>query len=72
VFAACTHPVLSGKAIERINDSNLSKLIVTDTLPLTTATQKIEVDSVAHIFAEAMKRTFKHMSISSLFDIDKG
>jgi ribose-phosphate pyrophosphokinase len=72
VFAACTHPVLSGKAIDRINASNLNKLIVTDTLPVSSATHKIEVDSVAHIFAEAMKRTFKHMSISSLFDIDKG
>ena len=72
VFAACTHPVLSGAATDRINKSNLSKLIVTDTLPLRKDTQKIEVDSVAHIFSEAMKRTFKHMSISSLFDVDKG
>ena len=71
VFAACTHPVLSGAATDRINKSNLSKLIVTDTLPLRKGTQKIEVDSVAHIFSEAMKRTFKHMSISSLFDVDK-
>lgn len=72
VFAACTHPVLSGNAVERINTSLISKVIVTDTLPVKTPSPKIEVDSVAHIFAEAMKRTFKHMSISSLFDIDKG
>ncbi|MBM2840023.1 MAG: ribose-phosphate pyrophosphokinase [Bacteroidetes bacterium] len=72
VFAACTHPVLSGNAVERINTSHISKVIVTDTLPVKTPSSKIEVDSVAHIFAEAMKRTFKHMSISSLFDIDKG
>jgi ribose-phosphate pyrophosphokinase len=72
VYAACTHPVLSGSAIERINNSKLSKILVTDTLPLKIQSPKIEIDSVAHIFAEAMKRTFKHMSISSLFDIDKG
>jgi ribose-phosphate pyrophosphokinase len=72
VYAACTHPVLSGPAIERINGSGLTKMIVTDTLPLSTASPVIEVESVAHVFAEAMKRTFKHMSISSLFDIDKG
>ncbi len=72
VFAACTHPVLSGSAIARINKSNLSKLLVTDTLPINVPSSKIEVESVSHIFAEAMKRTFKHMSISSLFDIDKG
>jgi ribose-phosphate pyrophosphokinase len=72
VFAACTHPVLSGNAVERINTSNLSRVIVTDTLPVRVSSPKIEIDSVAHIFAEAIKRTFKHMSISSLFDIDKG
>jgi ribose-phosphate pyrophosphokinase len=72
VYAACTHPVLSGPAVERINGSGLTKMIVTDTLPLTMASGVIEVESVAHVFAEAMKRTFKHMSISSLFDIDKG
>lgn len=72
IYAACTHPVLSGSAIERINGSKLSKILVTDTIPLRVPSQKIEIDSVAHIFAEAMKRTFKHMSISSLFDVDKG
>ena len=72
IFAACTHPVFSGKSVERINNSKLSKILVTDTLPITTQSSKIETESVAHIFSEAMKRTFKHMSISSLFDIDKG
>lgn len=72
IFAACTHPVLSGNAVERLNSSNLSKIVVTDTLPLAIPSHKIEVDSVAHIFSEAIKRTFKHMSISSLFDVDKG
>ena len=72
IFAACTHPVLSGNAVQRINKSKLSKILVTDTIPVKVASQKIEIDSVAHIFSEAIKRTFKHMSISSLFDVDKG
>ena len=72
VYAACTHPVLSGKAIERINSSRLERLVVTDTLPLATTSPKIEVESVSLIFAEAIKRSFGNMSISSLFDIDKG
>jgi ribose-phosphate pyrophosphokinase len=71
VYAACTHPVLSGKAFERINGSRIEKLMVTDSIPLKKASPKIEVDSVAYIFAEAIKRTFYHRSISSLFDVDK-
>jgi ribose-phosphate pyrophosphokinase len=72
VYAACTHAVLSGNAVERIEKSGLSKMIVTDSLPIRQKSSKIVVESVANIFAEAMKRTFKHMSISSLFDVDKG
>ncbi len=72
VFAAATHPVLSGKAMERINNSNLKKMVVTDTLPLRVDSKKIEVETIAQLFAEAIKRTYKHQSISSLFDIDKG
>ncbi len=72
VFAACTHPLLSGNAVERMNNSTLSRIVVTDTIPLRVTSQKIEVESVAHIFSEAIKRTFKHLSISSLFDVDKG
>ncbi len=72
VYAACTHAVLSGKAVERINNSDLKRIVVTDSLPINGDCPKIEVESVAWIFAEAMKRTFKHKSISSLFDVDKG
>jgi ribose-phosphate pyrophosphokinase len=72
VFAAATHPVLSGKAMERINGSKLKKMVVTDTLPLRVDSPRIEVESIAQLFAEAIKRTYKHQSISSLFDIDKG
>jgi ribose-phosphate pyrophosphokinase len=72
VYAACTHPVFSGKAIERINDSGIEKITVTDSLPLREPSPKIELESVAYIFAEAIKRSYNHQSISSLFDIDKG
>jgi ribose-phosphate pyrophosphokinase len=72
VFAACTHAVFSGKAVERIESSNLSRIVVTDSLPVRLRSPKVVELSVAGIFAEAMKRTFKHMSISSLFDVDKG
>jgi ribose-phosphate pyrophosphokinase len=72
VYAACTHPVLSGPAIQRIESSGLRKVVVTDTILLPRQSPKIEVQSVSRIFAEAMRRTFRHMSISSLFDVDKG
>jgi len=71
VYAACTHPVLSGKAFDRIEGSRIEKLLVTDSIPLKKTSKKIEVDSVAYIFSEAIKRTFHHRSISSLFDVDK-
>jgi ribose-phosphate pyrophosphokinase len=72
VYAACTHAVLSGNALTRITESALKKLVVTDSLTLHGVCPKVQVESVAWIFAEAMKRTFKHKSISSLFDVDKG
>lgn len=72
IYSACTHPVLSGSARERIEKSELKKMIVTDTLPCAERSSKIEVETVSHLFAEAIKRTFKHLSISSLFDVDKG
>ena len=72
VCAACTHAVLSGKAIERIDASRLTQVVVTDTLPLKVTSPKITVASVSRVFAEAIKRSYGHRSISSLFDIDKG
>jgi ribose-phosphate pyrophosphokinase len=71
VFAAATHPVLSGKAYDRIETSLLQGLLVTDTLTLKQPSSKFMVASVAPLFAEAIKRTFKYQSISSLFDVDK-
>ncbi len=72
VYAACTHAVFSGSALEKVERSNIKKIVVTDTLPLARRSSKVHVESVANLFSEAMKRTFKHMSISSLFDVDKG
>lgn len=70
IFAACTHPILSGKAVERINHSSLEKLIVTNTIPLknkTDTTDKFVVLSVAELFGEAILRINKGLSVSSLF-----
>jgi ribose-phosphate pyrophosphokinase len=72
VYGAVTHAILSGHAMERINDSSLKKLFVSDTLPLKSISKKIEVLSVAPVFAEAILRNNKNQSISSLFDIYKG
>jgi ribose-phosphate pyrophosphokinase len=71
VMAACTHPVLSGPARERIEESDLEKLIVTNTIPLSeemTAVRKMDVLSVAELFGEAIQRINQGRSVSSLFD----
>ncbi len=67
VRALCTHPVLSGKAYETIEASNLLELIVTDTIPLKQKTPKIRVLSTAKLFARAIRNTHEHRSISALF-----
>jgi len=70
IYACCTHPVLSGKAVERIKESPIEELIVTDTIPLSQQAQeceKIKVLSVAELFAEAIKRIHLNQSVSSLF-----
>jgi ribose-phosphate pyrophosphokinase len=70
ILAACTHPVLSGQAIERIEKSPLERMIVTDTIPLNSAAQacgKIDVLSVAELFGEAIRRINEGSSVSSLF-----
>ena len=70
VFACCSHAVLSGPAIERIQDSVIEELLVLDTVPLTPEKQidKIKVLSVAPIFAEAIDRIYEDVSVSPLFD----
>ena len=70
ILAACTHPVLSGQAIEKIEKSPLESLIVTDTIPLNPAARecrKITVLSVAELFGEAIRRINEGSSVSSLF-----
>jgi ribose-phosphate pyrophosphokinase len=71
VFGACTHPILSGAAYERLGKSKVQSVAVTDSLPLRQASQKIEILSSAKLFAEAIVRTHNNESISSLFDVDK-
>jgi ribose-phosphate pyrophosphokinase len=71
IYGACTHAVLSGEAIKRIEDSPLEMLIVSDTVPLRRKSPKIRVRSVDRVFAEAIKRTHEDKSISSLFDSEK-
>ncbi|MBI1995112.1 MAG: ribose-phosphate pyrophosphokinase [Deltaproteobacteria bacterium] len=70
ILGCCTHPVLSGPAIERIDESALEELIVTNTIPLAPEAKrcdKIKVLSVAHLIGEAVRRTHEEESISSLF-----
>jgi len=65
VKAMCTHAVLSGPAYERIENSSLEKLYVTDTIPLKQNSSKIEVISIASLFADVIKRVQNFESISS-------
>ncbi|GAB4334192.1 MAG: ribose-phosphate pyrophosphokinase [Flammeovirgaceae bacterium] len=67
VRAICTHPVLSGKAYERIENSALEEVVVTDTMPLRKECSKIKVLSVADLFAKAIRKINDNESISSLF-----
>jgi ribose-phosphate pyrophosphokinase len=70
VHASCSHPVLSGPAIERIEDSELKTLVVTDTIPLKKNAKdcnKIKVLSISELIGEAIIRSFKGDSVTSLF-----
>lgn len=69
VRAFCTHAVLSGPAFERIKNSNLTELVVTDTIPLKETSEKIRVLSVADLFSDVIKRLLNNESISSHFVI---
>ncbi|MHB8454889.1 MAG: ribose-phosphate pyrophosphokinase [Acidiferrobacterales bacterium] len=70
VVAYCTHPVLSGPAVDRIEKSQLDELVVTDTIPLrpeAKACRRIRQLSVAELLAETMRRIANDDSVSSLF-----
>jgi ribose-phosphate pyrophosphokinase len=70
VYAACTHPVLSGRAVERIAKSEIKEVVVTDSVPLNDgakATRKIKVLSVADLLARGIRSIHEETSISALF-----
>jgi len=70
VYAYCSHPVLSGKAIDNLNNSALDKLVVTDTIPLRDVAKtcaRIEVVSMASLMAEAIRRVSEEESLSEMF-----
>jgi len=70
VYAVCAHPVLSGPSIERIENSPLKALVVTDTIPLgenARSCKKIKVLSISELIGEAIVRSFRGDSVTSLF-----
>jgi ribose-phosphate pyrophosphokinase len=67
IRALITHPVLSGKAYENIENSVLEELIVCDTIPMKKESSKIKIISVAELFAVAIRNAFENKSITSLF-----
>ena len=70
VKACCTHPVLSGSAVERITESDLDEVVVTNSIPLgeeATACEKIRQISIAELLAESIRRIAEGDSVSSLF-----
>ncbi len=67
ILASCTHPLLSGPAYERLENSAIDRIFVTDTIPLVRPSEKITVLSVADVFAEAIVRIYTDESVSTLF-----
>lgn len=69
IYACATHPVLSGPAVERIDQSVIDELLVLDTVvvPAEKKSEKIKVMSVAPVFAEAIERVYEDLSVSTLF-----
>jgi len=70
VVAYCTHPVLSGKAVEKVGASVLDELVVTDTIPLRSdagACDRIRQLSIADMLAETMRRINMEESVSSIY-----
>ncbi len=75
VFAYCTHPILSGPAVERIASSKLDEVVITNTIPLSEAARackKIRQLSVAFLFAETIRRISDGESVTSLFAEQNG
>ncbi|NLK08569.1 MAG: ribose-phosphate pyrophosphokinase [Firmicutes bacterium] len=70
VYACCSHPVLSPPATERLAESPVKEVVVTNSIPLPAEKQleKVKVLSVASLFGEAIRRIFEELSVSKLFD----
>ncbi len=68
IYLACTHPILAGPAIERMQDRDIEELVVTDTIPIKNHLKKIKVLSLSPLLAEAIKRIHNAESVSSLFE----
>jgi ribose-phosphate pyrophosphokinase len=67
IRAFCTHPILSGNAMERINNSAIEELVVTDSVPITAHSDKIKVLSISGIFANTIRAVNTNQSISTHF-----
>ena len=68
VMACCTHPVLSGPAIERLRNGAIDELIVSDTIPVCNDCEKIKVLSTAKLLGEVIRRVQNNESVNSLFE----
>ncbi|WP_405379861.1 ribose-phosphate diphosphokinase [Phascolarctobacterium sp.] len=73
IYACCTHPILTDPALSRIAQSDITELVVTNTIPLAPAKKhpKIKVLSIAPILAETILRIYNDWSVSQLFDVKK-
>ena len=69
VYAMCTHPLLSGNALEKLEGSMLDKVVVTDTIPLKRPSDKVEVLSIAPLVSDVIKSVIDHTSIASHFEV---
>ncbi|MBP1667272.1 MAG: ribose-phosphate pyrophosphokinase, partial [Bacteroidetes bacterium] len=67
IRAFATHPILSGNAVERINNSAIEELVVTDSVPFNSSSDKIKVLSIAQIFARTIQAVTNNSSISTNF-----
>ncbi len=69
VMACCTHPVLSGPAIDRLRDGEIDELVVSDTIPVNATCDKIKVISTASMLGEVIRRVQNNESVNSLFEL---
>ena len=68
VLACCTHGVLSGPALDRLENSSLDRLAITDTIPLSKPHDKIVVLSATNIIAQTIDKIYNKESINTMFD----